>query len=209
MHKKFLDKLTILDRYILLQVLEIFIMGIVIFTSIIFASDTFITLIKQITLYGIPFNIAMMIVLLNLPQVFVMAIPMSVLFSTVMTLNRLSLSSEITVMRACGIGINRIAKPIFIFAAAMSLLTFLINETIVPVTNSQSKTLAVWALGQKNIPNGKQNFTFKEIKQDENGHKVMKRLFFVQKCASLTIKVSFLISGSLTTFSKFSSFCFV
>ena len=188
MHNKILNKLTILDRYILLQVLEIFVMGIVIFTSIIFASDTFITLIKQITLYGIPFNIAMMIVLLNLPQVFVMAIPMSVLFSTVMTLNRLSLSSEITVMRACGIGINRIAKPIFIFAAAMSLLTFVINETIVPVTNSQSKTLAVWALGQKNIPNGKQNFTFKEIKTDENGHHSMKRLFFVQKCEDNTLK---------------------
>ncbi len=188
MHNNILNKLTILDRYILLQVLEIFVMGIVIFTSIIFASDTFITLIKQITLYGIPFNIAMMIVLLNLPQVFVMAIPMSVLFSTVMTLNRLSLSSEITVMRACGIGINRIAKPIFIFAAAMSLLTFVINETIVPVTNSQSKTLAVWALGQKNIPNGKQNFTFKEIKTDENGHHSMKRLFFVQKCEDNTLK---------------------
>ncbi len=188
MHNKLLNKLTILDRYILLQVLEIFVMGIVIFTSIIFASDTFITLIKQITLYGIPFNIAMMIVLLNLPQVFVMAIPMSVLFSTVMTLNKLSLSSEITVMRACGIGINRIAKPIFIFATLMSLLTFLINETIVPVTNSQSKTLAVWALGQKNIPNGKQNFTFKELKNDEYGNKVMKRLFFVQKCEDNTLK---------------------
>lgn len=188
MHNKLFDKLTILDRYILLQVLEIFIMGIVIFTSIIFASDTFITLIKQITLYGIPFNIALMIVLLNLPQVIVMAIPMSVLFSTVMTLNRLSLSSEITVMRACGIGLSRIAKPIFIFAAAMALLTFIVNETIVPITNSQSKTLAVWALGQKNIPNGKQNFTFKEIKENENGSKEMKRLFFVQKCEDNTLK---------------------
>lgn len=188
MYNKLFNKLTILDRYILLQVLEIFIMGIVIFTSIIFASDTFITLIKQITLYGIPFNIALMIVLLNLPQVFVMAIPMSVLFSTVMTLNKLSLSSEITVMRACGIGLNRIAKPIFIFATVMSLLTFIINETIVPVTNSQSKTLAVWALGQKNIPNGKQNFTFKEIKTDSDGNKSMKRLFFVQKCEDNTLK---------------------
>ena len=182
------DNLSILDRYIMIQVLEIFIMGIVIFTSIIFASDTFITLIKQITLYGIPFNIAMMIVLLNLPQVFVMAIPMSVLFSTVMTLNKLSLSSEITVMRACGIGLNRIAKPIFIFAASMSLLTFTINETIVPITNSQSKTLAVWALGQKNIPNGKQNFTFKETKTNEDGSTTMKRLFFVQKCEDNMLK---------------------
>ena len=188
MHNKLFDKLTILDRYILLQVLEIFIMGIVIFTSIIFASDTFITLIKQITLYGIPFNIALMIVLLNLPQVIVMAIPMSVLFSTVMTLNRLSLSSEITVMRACGIGLSRIAKPIFIFAAAMALLTFIVNETIVPIPNSQSKTLAVWALGQKNIPNGKQNFTFKEIKENQDGSKEMKRLFFVQKCEDNMLK---------------------
>lgn len=188
MHKKLLDKLTILDRFILLQVLEIFVMGIVIFTSIIFASDTFITLIKQITLYGIPFNIALMIVLLNLPQVFVMAIPMSVLFSTVMTLNKLSLSSEITVMRACGIGLNRIAKPIFIFATVMSLATFVVNETVVPVTNSQSKTLAIWALGQKNIPNGKQNFTFKEIKTTPDGGKAMKRLFFVQKCEDNTLK---------------------
>lgn len=182
------SKLSILDKYIMIQVLEIFIMGIVIFTSIIFASDTFITLIKQITLYGIPFNIALMIVLLNLPQVIVMAIPMSVLFSTVMTLNKLSLSSEITVMRSCGIGLNRIAKPIFIFAIAMSLLTFIVNETIVPITNSQSKTLAVWALGQKNIPNGKQNFTFKELKEDENGNKSIKRLFFVQKCEDNTLK---------------------
>lgn len=188
MQLKLINKLSILDRYILIQILEIFIMGIVIFTSIIFASDTFITLIKQITLYGIPFNIALMIVLLNLPQVIVMAIPMSVLFSTVMTLNRLSLSSEITVMRACGIGLNRIAKPIFIFAASMSLLTFIVNETIVPITNSQSKTLAVWALGQKNIPNGKQNFTFKEIKENPDGSKTMKRLFFVQKCEENTLK---------------------
>lgn len=187
MHKKLINKLSILDRYILTQVLEIFIMGIIIFTSIIFASDTFITLIKQITLYGIPFNIALMIVLLNLPQVMVMAIPMSVLFSTVMTLNRLSLSSEITVMRACGISLSRIAKPIFIFSTVMALFTFVINETVVPITNSQSKTLAVWALGQKNIPNGKQNFTFKEIK-DVNGVKTIKRLFFVQKCEDNTLK---------------------
>ena len=186
--KETTDKVSILDKYIMRQVIEIFIMGIVIFTSIIFASDTFITLIKQITLYGIPFNVALMIVLLNLPQVIVMAIPMSVLFSTVMTLNKLSLSSEITVMRACGIGLNRIAKPIFIFAAVMSLFTFIVNETIVPITNSQSKTLAVWALGQKNIPNGKQNFTFKETKSTPEGGNSIKRLFFVQRCEDNILK---------------------
>lgn len=155
-----------------------FLMGVFVFTSIIFASDTFITLIKQIALYGIPFKVALMIIILNLPAVFVMTIPMGVLLATVMTLNRLSLASEITVMRSCGIGLNRIAKPIFIFSLLMCLASFFINETVVPVTTKQSKDLALWALGQKNIPEGKQNFIFKELQ--DNGS--LKRLFYVGFC---------------------------
>ena len=158
-----------------------FLMGVCVFTSIIFASDTFITLIKQISLFGIPFKVALMMIILNLPQVIVMTIPMGVLLATVMTLNGLSLKSEITVMRACGIGffgLNRIAKPIFIFAIVMSIFSFFINETIVPIMTKQSKDLALWALGQKNIPDGKQNFVFKEL--TNNG--VLKRLFYVGQC---------------------------
>ena len=176
--KKLYSKLTALDRYIIKQVIEIFVMGIVIFTSIVFASDTFITLIKQISIYGIPFHIALMIIVLNLPAVIVMTIPMGTLFATVMTLNRLSLASELTVMRACGVSINRIAKPIFIFGVVMALVSFIINETIVPVTTQQSKTLALWSLSKKNIPEDKTNFTFKELQNGEG----IKRLFYVQHC---------------------------
>ncbi len=177
------NNLKILDKYILRQVIELFLMGVFVFTAIIFASDTFITLIKQIAEFGIPFKVAFIIILLNLPSVIVMTIPMGVLLSTVMTLNRLSLSSEITVMRACGIGLNRIAKPIFIFAIIMSLSSFVINESLVPVMTKQSKDLALWALGQKNIPDGKENFVFKEL--NDNG--VLKRLFYVGACKDKTL----------------------
>lgn len=170
--------MKLLDKYILKQVIVMFIMGVLVFTSIIFASDTFITLIKQISKYGIPFKIALIIIILHLPSVFVMTIPMGVLLSTVMTLNGLSLSSEITVMRACGIGLNRIAKPIFIFAFAMAFVSFFVNETIVPVMTKQSTELALFAFGQKNIPEGKENFTFKEVK--DGGR--LKRLFYVGNC---------------------------
>ena len=172
------SKTTTLDRYILKQVIEVFLMGIIIFTSIIFASDTFITLIKQIAMYGIPFKVAFIIIILNLPSVFVMTIPMGVLLATVMTLNKLSLLSEITVMRSCGIGLNRIAKPIFAFAIVMAIASFFINETIVPVVTKQSKDLALWSFGQKNIPDGKRNFIFKETTNGNN----LKRLFYVGYC---------------------------
>lgn len=181
---RLLRKLRYLDKYILSQVIEMFLLGVFIFTAIIFASDTFITLIKQISMYGIPFKVALIMIILNLPSVFVMTIPMGVLLATVMTLNRLSLSSEITVMRSCGIGLNRIAKSIFIFAIVMAIASFFINETIVPAATKQSKDLALWAFGQKNIPNGKQNFIFKEI-SDTKG---LKRLFYVGSCENNILK---------------------
>lgn len=175
---KYIDRISILDKFILKQVIEVFLLGVVIFTSIIFASDTFVSLIKQISMYGMSINIAVMIILLNLPAVIVMTIPMSVLFSTVMTVNKMCLQSEITVMKACGIGLKRIARPIFMFAAVMAVLTFVINETIVPATMAQSKTLALYAMVQRNIPDGKRNFTIKEL--TEGNH--LKRLFYVEEC---------------------------
>jgi len=173
-----LQDIKLLDRFILSQVFEVFIMGVCIFTSIIFASDTFITLIKQISMFGIPFSVAFRIVILNLPSIIVMTIPLGVLLATVMTLNKLSLSSEITVLRSCGIGLNRIAKPIFIFAILMSVCCFVVNESIVPVMSKEAKDLALWSFSQKNIPEGKENFVFKEL-NDENG---LKRLFYVGSC---------------------------
>lgn len=172
-------KLSILDKYILVQITEIFVFGVLIFTSIIFASDTFTTLIKQISMYGMPVRIAFMMILLNLPAIMVMTIPISVLFATVMTVNRMCLASEITVLRACGVSISRIAKPIFIFAVVATLITFVINETIVPITTQESKYLAMWSVTQRHIPKGKKNFTLKEL---QNGIQ-LKRFFYVEDCA--------------------------
>ena len=62
--KEKLNNTKILDRYILKQVIEMFLMGVFVFTTIIFASDTFITLIKQIAKFGIPFKVAFIMILL-------------------------------------------------------------------------------------------------------------------------------------------------
>ena len=181
--KKEYNKLSILDRYILGQLLSVFILGIIIFTSIIFASETFTQLIKQIALYGIPFHIAIMMVVLNLPQVFVLTIPISMLFASVMTINDLSLKSEITIFKACGISVERVARPILCFALIMTIVSFFINEFIVPATSVQSRSLAIYSIEQKHIPENKMNFTVKDI--DKDG--ALKRLFYAQWCKDKTL----------------------
>ncbi len=177
------NSLSILDRYILKQLMDVFLLGVIIFTSIIFASETFTQLIKQISLYGVPFHIAIMMIVLNLPQVFVLTIPISTLFATVMTVNDLSLKSEITIFKACGISIERVARSIFCFALVMTVVSFFINEFIVPVSSVQSKSLAIYSIEQKHIPENKMNFTIKDIDKDGK----LKRLFYAQWCKDKTL----------------------
>ena len=40
-----------------------------------------------------------------------------------------------------------------------------INEIIAPVASQQAKTLTIWAIMQKNVPNGKRNFVFREMRK--------------------------------------------
>ena len=100
-----------------------------------------------------------------------------------MTVNDLSLKSEITIFKACGISIERISRPIFCFALIMTLVSFLINELIVPIASVQSKSLAIYSLEQKHIPENKMNFTIKDIDKDGK----LKRLFYAQWCKDKTL----------------------
>ncbi len=171
--KKF--KLNILDKYLLRQILESFIPGVVIFTTLIFASDQFLSLVKQISNYGIPFDIAFIAVLLQLPYIIVFTIPMAILLAVILTFNKLNQNNEITVMRACGMSLRRLAVPVLVFSFVAAMGSFIINEFIVPAANTQARNLMLYALTQKNLPQERSNFSFREY--DVN--KQLKRLFYV------------------------------
>jgi len=180
--KKF--QLNILDKYVLKQLLEAFLPGIVVFTSLVFASDQFLYLVKQISNYGIPFKVAFLAVLLQMPYIIVFTIPMAILLATILTFNKLNNGNEITVMRACGISLKRLAMPVLVFSFLAAISSFVINEFIVPAANTQARNLMLWALMQKNLPQEKTSFSFKEF--DVN--KQLKRLFYISKYKNRTLE---------------------
>jgi len=170
-------KLNLIDKYLIKQLMETFLPGILVFTSLVFASDQFLYLIKQISNYGIPFKIAFLAILLQLPYIIVFTIPMSILLAVILTFNKLNTNNEITIFRACGISLRRLALPVVIFSFAATIGSFMINEYIVPAANTQARSLMLWALMQKSIPDDKKHFSFKEY--DVN--KQLKRLFYINK----------------------------
>lgn len=178
--REIMKNLKILDKYISKQLIDTFLLGIVIFTTILFASDAFLTIVKQIAVYGIPFKVALIAIILQLPSFLVLTIPMGVLLSTILTFNKLSLNSEISIMRACGISISRLTMPVIVFGLMAAVLSFIINEFIVPASNMQARNLTIWAIGQRSIPEGKSNFSFKELGDNSQ----LKRLFYVNNYAN-------------------------
>lgn len=170
-------ELALADKYIMKQLVETFILGVVVFTALVFASDQFLYLVKQMAQYGIPFGVALKTVILQLPYIIIFTIPMGILLATILTFNKLSTNSELTIMRACGISLTRLAMPVLLFSFSMALLSFFINEFIVPAANIKARDLMMEAIAQKNLPDGKSNFSFKEL----DNNKQIKRLFYINK----------------------------
>jgi lipopolysaccharide export system permease protein len=78
-------------------------------------------------------------------------------------------------MRACGISLTRLTIPVLAFSFLMSVFSFIINEFVVPAANMKAKNLMLEAIAQKNLPEGKTNFSFKELGKDRQ----LKRLFYI------------------------------
>jgi lipopolysaccharide export system permease protein len=65
------------------------------------------------------------------------ALPMGILTGVLLTLGRLSADSEITAMRAAGLSVARIARPVFILGAVCTAAAFYVNFESMPWARAQ------------------------------------------------------------------------
>lgn len=75
------------------------------------------------------------------PQILLVAIPMSVLLAVLINLGILENDSEITALKACGYSLYRLALPIFLIAAALSISLFIMQDYVLPYANDRQDTL--------------------------------------------------------------------
>ncbi|MBI3894103.1 MAG: LptF/LptG family permease [Candidatus Wallbacteria bacterium] len=126
--------MRLLDRYILRQLFGPFWFGLLLFSTLWMVN----ILMKMIDLFVIkgvaPATIAKIFVY-SMPVVVTTAAPMAVLLAVLVTVGRLSSDSELTAIKASGVGFGRIAVPLVGFGLAASLGTMAIHEFVVPRAN--------------------------------------------------------------------------
>jgi LPS export ABC transporter permease LptF/LPS export ABC transporter permease LptG len=123
----------IFTRYILSEVLSHAAIGISLFTFVLFMRllDRILELVVR---NSAPLPSVAEIFFLTLPAAFTYTLPMGVLVGILIGLSRLAADSEITAMRACGIGSGRFLRIISIFTVAAWVLAMVNSVWIAPAS---------------------------------------------------------------------------
>ncbi|MGB7434449.1 MAG: LptF/LptG family permease, partial [Candidatus Acidiferrum sp.] len=125
--------MRLLDRYIAREVVRHALLGLVIFTFVLFVPK----LVKLMEIFVRHSGSASQIVILFLciiPSVLVFTIPMAVLIGVLLGLGRMSMDSEIIALTSLGISRRRILVPVGALAIVGALLTFMMTAWLAPLS---------------------------------------------------------------------------
>ncbi len=70
-----------------------------------------------------------------------LALPISILLSSIMTYGNLSEHNELTAIKSAGISLVRIIQPVFFVACLLTMLAFLFNDRVLPYANLRAYSL--------------------------------------------------------------------
>lgn len=129
------------DRLICIEIIPTFFFGVLAFTALILGVGALYQMIRIAIDYNADFLWVVQIFLLKLPEIVGYTLPMSVLFCVLLGFSRFSDDLEITAFRAGGISFVRLMVPVMIFAFVVSLLALLLNDKIVPMSNTKFNSL--------------------------------------------------------------------
>ena len=154
-------RIPLLDRWIVLKLIPILFFAISAFTIVSLSVGVMFDLIRKIVEFGLPLFVALKIFFLSLPGFLVLAFPMSVLLSCLLTYGKLSSNSEILALKSLGINNFRIVLPSLLLAVFMTLLTFIFNDNLVPISNRVAADIMQNSIGKSmKTEKGKYNISF-------------------------------------------------
>lgn len=128
-----------LNRYIVLDYLVIFLtaLGLITFVMTVGA------LIKAVDLMarGISASLIIRFFFQNIPYILSFSMPISTLFAALLLFGRLSMDSEISAMKSCGISLWRLAAPLILLSILFSAVCIYINCEVAPAAKYANREL--------------------------------------------------------------------
>lgn len=158
--------MTIIDRYIFRQTLVATVFITVVLSTIVFLMQS-LRFIDLVVNAGASSFYIWLQTLLYLPGFFEIILPIGMVASVLFIYNRLTMDSELIVLRGLGFSPLRLAKPALILATCLGLFLFVMMGWISPATKSEAVTL------RQNIKAQMTSLIFREGIFNEAGSRLM------------------------------------
>lgn len=127
-----------LDRYMLGQITSPFIFFVLVFTGIIWLTQS-LRVIDTVVNNGQSARVFLEFTVLLLPMVLSIVLPISAFAATLYAINRLFGDSEITVMLAAGMSGTALLRPVAIFGAGVILVLLVITVLLMPTAQREMR----------------------------------------------------------------------
>ncbi|SDM02595.1 lipopolysaccharide export system permease protein [Geoalkalibacter ferrihydriticus] len=112
--------------YILRETLAPFLLGVMIFTFVLLMGRL-LRLVELVLNKGVPLSDILKLFALLLPSFLVLTLPLAFLLAVLLGFGRLSADAEIVALKASGVSLYDMAKPVMVLAVAVSTLTALLT----------------------------------------------------------------------------------
>src|SRR5690242_4409408 len=123
--------MRLLDKYIAREVATHALLGLAIFTFVLFVPELVI-LMDLIVRHSGGFATVAWLFLCALPPVLIFTLPMSILVGVLIGLGRMSADSEIVALHSCGISLRRLLRPVGVVAGGAAAITLLMTLWLSP-----------------------------------------------------------------------------
>lgn len=132
--------MNILDRYIVREHIAPFFISVSLIMFL-FTLNLAIRMLSRIVGQGLEFMVIIEFFFLNLAWIITLAVPMSVLVACLMGFGRLAGDREIVSMKAAGVGIMRMMRPVILASIFVAGFSLYFQDQILPDMNHRNKLL--------------------------------------------------------------------
>ncbi|HNZ96302.1 MAG TPA: LptF/LptG family permease [Thermoanaerobaculia bacterium] len=136
-----------LDRYLLSEAVGPLALGLGVYTFILLLQFLFASA-ELIIRRGLGPEVVGRMLLLSLPNILVLTIPMSLLFGLLLAVGRLSADSELIALRACGVSLFAIARPLLLLGLLLTIGNTWLATRIMPAANYALQQLQIQLVTQ-------------------------------------------------------------
>ncbi|WP_245522702.1 LptF/LptG family permease [Thermanaerovibrio velox] len=160
----------------LLELLGPFAFGVGAFTVLMVAGSLLFKIADLVIQRGVSLGVVVRLFIYYLPGVVVTTIPMGSLLGALMGFGKLAAHSEVVALKACGVPFSRMVRPVVLAAVLASILTFVLNETVVPLSERAARNVLVYEVFRERPPEFKERMFLRE-----EGSQGLKRVIYMDR----------------------------